>query len=637
LVTLQDLAKKQDHNFERSLSLGGFVTLSNKINSSWGSQVLNQHFNKQKFDRGLPFSKSVKQPSLNLMEISDQVYDFLSRNKLSLKDQKESAQGLNFTLSNPKSSDSHFKVQINKSNQSYNIKFGSKEPYISRTMQLTAVEDNFKGKIKQFLDKNYSFVKKFSARNLKGVRVVRSGQSNNPERMLFNLENTKSLLTEGLPETVKIEDVEGETDKWELVHVQKNMKIADIYIDKEEEKYPLLYISNIKIPMFKHIKKFASRGIIPQDTAEDVSLFIQPQLKEFEEEFEAFIAKKYTSLELAHLVEEEGDKLSEHEIKIKGQIDGQDPDSPDFVFLQDFNEQNGVNRLEGVIYKLTEDFMMLEMSQGTNDLQIQVPLILNDKQKNETERAIINFLSDRDYGHKIGFGKSVEVFKKNLELVGCKKLSVDLKEEEQTATIKIEGPEKCSIKEQELVFIGIQIVEEMFTHVIFNNKYFKSEHLLTLTTQEQYNATTQRIIRESVAQYESVKEAFEMSQEPMEIDFDKIKEEIATVLTNKVKENKAKSSDDVVYYQALNGDKLQTIMKIQKSTTKILEEDDPENAEDVDLFKFMIYDISEEDNTNTPKAHKEFLLYGHNGYDQMQVLKEELEDLEPHLVAITKL
>jgi hypothetical protein len=569
------------------------------------------------------------------MEISDQVYDFLSRNKLDLKDQKESAEGLNFTLTSPKSSDSHFKVQISKSNQSYNIKFGSKEPYVSRAMQLTAAEDNFRGKIKQFLDKNYSFIKKFSPRKLKGVRVVNHGQTDKQERMLFNLENTKSILTEGLSENVKIEDVEGETDKWELIHVEKDLKIADIYIDKEEEKYPLLYISNTEIPMFKHMKKFASRGIVPQDTAEDVALFIEPQLKEFEEEFEVFLSRKYTTLQLAHLIEEEGEKLSDHEIKVKGQIDGEDPDNPDFVFLHDFNEQNGVNRLEGVIYKLTEDFMMLEMSQGINDLQIQVPLVLNDKQKVETERAVLNFLSEKDYGHKIGFGKAVEVFKKNLELVGCKQLDVKVEAEEQTATIKIEGPDKCSIKDQEVVFIGIQIVEELFTHVVFNNKYFKAEHLLTLTTQEQYNATTQRIIRESVAQYESTNETFQMSQEPMEVDFARIKEEITNVLGNKVQENTEKSSDDVVYYQALNGDKLQTIMKIQKSTTKILE-DDPDNAEDIDLFKFMIYDISEEDSSNTPKAHKEFLLYGHNGYDQMVILKEELEDLEPHLKEITK-
>ena len=637
LVDLKSLAKKEDLKYQRSLSLGGFVTLSKKMNTLWGSQVLNQHFNQERNSKGFSSERPLSYSPVNLMDLSDQVFDFLSKHSIQLKKEAGSNDKLDFILHNPKLSDSQFKVQIDKADALYNIKFGSKEPYISKTLKMTSNENNFKDKLKAFLEKNFTIWKKFIPRKLKLTNKVNiiSKKDSEKERKLFNLENLQSVLNESLTENLEVRPIEGEEQKWELLLKEGERKIADVYIENEEEKFPLLYVSNLEIPMFKHMKKFSCRGILTQDDTESVLLFVKAEFEEFETQAEAYFSARKTTKDVANIVLKVGEESFKEGMAIKSEVVGEDAENPDLVFVHDNDEGNHLEKFEGIIYKISDEFIMLEMNQGTNDMQIQVPVLLNEEQQVQTELAIRSLLLEKAYENKVGFNEAVDIFKESLSLTSCNKLDSSIDIENLSAFIGVDGNDDCAFKDEKVVIVGIKVGEEVFLHIVLNNKYFKGEHIITLTSVDQFRRTTHRIITNSQIQFKQADEAFKESQEPMSINFESIVATIEEELKNKVQLDKKRSNDDVKVFEALNGDKLQTLIKVVKKTTQIVLDNDPENPEEIDLFKFMIYDISAHDNSETPKVHKEFLLYGENGYNQLDILKKEMQDLDSHLKEIS--
>ena len=49
------------------------------------------------------------------------------------------------------------------------------------------------------------------------------------------------------------------------------------------------------------------------------------------------------------------------------------------------------------------------------------------------------------------------------------------------------------------------------------------------------------------------------------------------------------------------------------------------------LFRITIFDVSQDTGAKKPRAHHEFILYENNGYDQLEVLRGEIEKVATKL------
>ena len=607
---------KGNLKIQRELSLAGKLSLSKSNHARWGIDTLNKHFAQE---RNLP-GESLNQNSkifsnqVNMMSLSDQVFSFIDRHKMNLKKQKEVGNEIKFIMNRRKTPEDKFQIRVAKQGLNYNVHFVSKEPYMRKTFKVSS-KDYTESQLRRFLDSNFKLWKKYGSRVLKVVETSPSGDQT--RRKLFELADIKSVMDKSVSEVLKV-DVDGEAEEaWNLMNKDDDTVIAKISVDKSGE-FPLVMISNLELKEFENSFKMSSRGVTPQDEENDLQLFFEPHFKEFEDRFAEWKDNRVKLTDIETWVIDEAKGLSKHDVKSK--VKAGTPENPLMIVMKDQVDEKQPLLFEAVIYQIKIDYSLLHMYQGNNEMEIQVPAIMSTEQREQTKTSIKLFMSGGEYFHSMSFETATELFVKVLKSMFCKSAKAEFPTDQPISIVSIAEDKNCELNNKKFLVAGVKLGGEQFLQILFDNDYFKSEHFLTITTDTLFRESLSRVVRESIGHYKEVDKAFKMSQEPSKLSLEQIEERINEKLNDKVKLT-ADSTAETKTYQANAYGKLTVVLRV----TMVEEPDQPS------FYKIMIYDISREGGLQKPRAHSEFVMYENNGYDQLKLLDDELEDLNSRL------
>ena len=592
---------KENRKWERELSMGGKFSISKTLGSRWGIDTLNKHFSK---DRGenlvsVPLSKS----KVSLMNLSDKVFDFIDQHKLTLKGQSDKGNSLRFALNLKKSADSIFQVKVGKNGQNYGVKFMSKEPFMSKSIKVLNEQD-LQNKMGKFLNTSLKQWKKFSARRL----------SLKP-RQLLGVDQLPDVMTGIAGDELEVKNVEGEEKLYDLIDKKDEFVIAKIEIKEADDGQPLVEISNKDIPEFEKTHKIANRTVGPQDTKEDLELFFKPHFQDFEQRYEAWKNSKSDLKDLMEMILEENKELEDR--KIDNQVVVGDAEDPTMVVLRDWKVKDQSAFFEAQLYKINPGYFGIHVIQGNNELEMQVPVIMTPEQKKETTRSVKRIMSSGEYTQLVDFADANAIFLQALQDQDCD-ASVENGAGNNIVKYDIKENEKCVYASKTFILVNIDFSGMRYVHLLLDNDYFKGEHLITMTTENSFRDNLNRVLFESKGQLASVEDAYKRSQEPVTTDMDGIVNLIKEILKDKTTES---DKDGVKIFKAKIFNRDLEVIRVKK-----IDQD-----EGPSLFRLTIFDVNQDSNAKKPRAHHEFILYENNGYDQLNVLRGEIEKVATKL------
>lgn len=616
---------KENRQWERELSLTPKFSVSKSLGSRWGISTLNKHFAKERGQslRGTPVSAQ----KINLMSLSDRVFDFIGKHRLTLKGQKDKASSLRFALNLRKNADAMFQVDIKKKGDQYGVAFMSREPYMLKSLKVQTEED-LDNKMGTFLDRSLRNWKKFSARRLSVVSRHLMGLDQIPQVMEsvagdeFEIKpeekeedkEEKSQKTEKdakSNESGAEEDEEGGDQVFDLIDKEDGVVIAKIEIKKgeSEEDLPKVEMSNMSLPEFESAQKIASRSVGPQDTKEDMQLFFKPHFEDFKNRYETWKLNKKSLNDLKKIIMDENSELEDR--KIDDEVSVGDEEDPTMIILRDWKKKDMSAFFQANLYKINKGYMGLHVIQGNNELEMQVPVTMNDDQKTETAKSIKRIMSSGEYTQMVDYDDAKLLFVDSIENLECGKPKPEAEEEGVTVYV-IDDSEKCVFSGNTFVLTNLDFDGMRYVHLVLDTDYFKGEHFITMTTETAFRDNLNRVILESKSQLASVDDAYKRSQEPVKTELSNIQELIKEVAEDKLEESE---EDGTLVYKAKVHGRDSVIIKVKK-----VEQDDQPA-----LFRIITFDVFNDKNPKKPRSHHEFIIYENNGYDQLEVLKAEIE------------
>ena len=595
---------KENRKWERELSMGGKFSISKTLGSRWGIDTLNKHFSK---DRGQNFvSVPLSKKKVSLLNLSDKVFDFINQHKLTLKGQSDKGSSLRFALNLKKNADSLFQVKVGKKGQDYGVKFMSKEPYMSKSIKVSNEQD-LKSKMGKFLNSSLKQWKKFGARRL----------SLKP-RQLLGVDQLPDLMTAMAGEDLevkKIEDAPDGRNMFDLIEKADAFTIAKVEIKETDDGQPLVEISNKEIPEFEKTHKIANRTVGPQDTKEDLELFFKPHFDDFKNRYEAWKNSKSDLKDLMAMIMEENAELEDR--KIDNQVIVGDDAKTTMIVLRDWKVKDQSAFFEAQLYKINAGYMGIHVIQGNNELEMQVPVIMTPEQKKETTRSVKRIMSSGEYTQMVDFADANAIFLQALQDQDCD-ASVEEGEKKNIVKYNVKENEKCVYASKTFILVNVDFSGMRYVHLLLDNDYFKGEHLITMTTENSFRDNLNRVLFESKAQLASVGDAYKRSQEPVTTDLDGIVALIKEILKDKAKDS---DKDGVKIFKAKVFNRDLEVIRVKKIDQK----------EGPSLFRITIFDVNQDSSAKKPRAHHEFILYENNGYDQLEVLRGEIEKVAAKL------
>ena len=589
---------KENKKWERQLSMAGKFSISKSMLSRWGIKTLNDHFVKSRGDLRSVQTASKK---VDMMGLTDGVFDFIDSHKLALKGQSDKGSGIRFALNLRKRKDGGFQVKVGKKGGEYGVKFSSKEPYMSKSMKVVSEEDLHQ-KMGKFLRNSLRQWKKYSARRL----------SLQP-RKLIAMDQVPGLMKELAGEEMEVKDVEGENEgkEFDLVHKEDGVLLAKIKLVEEKEELPMIEMSNDELEDFKHMQKVANRTVAVQDTKEDLVLFFRPHFEEYLNRYNTWKLSRIDLNKLSEIVKDEAQDMKF--IKdLEEEVLGDEKD-PTMIILRHWKDKGVSAYLQVNMYRLNEDYLAMHIIEGSNELEIQVPRTMNQQQKNETMRSVKKFLTDEDYLRMVDFKDAKIQFVDLIELMDCKKPKVE-QESEIMIVYSIEESEGCPFSRNTFVLNNVDFDGLRYIHLVLDNDYFKGEHFITMTTEAMFRDNLNKVLKESRAEFKTVEDAYKRSQEPVKTELTDIINKINQLMEGKVKES---DKDGVKIYKAKVYNRDVVVIKVKQIPIE----------EGPDLFKITTFDVNLDRSVKKSRAHHEFILYENNGYDQMHVLETELKKI----------
>jgi hypothetical protein len=595
---------RENKKWERELSLGGRLSASKSMGSRWGINALNKRF---AHERGNDLiSSSILSKKVNLMALNRKVFEFIGGHGIMLKGESDKGNSVKFALHPSKLNDKVFNVKIGKQGDKYAVHFLSKSPYISKSIKVYS-ENDLNQKVTQFLSRTLKSWKKMGERRLS----LTPSKNTKKNRKLLKKEDIPDIMTEMAGEAMELKPEDGKEDSFDLIAKEDEAVIAKVSIKAGEEGGEVLEMSNEEIPQFKHMQKVANRTIGDQDQKEDLELFFRPHFEEFLDKYNNWKLGKADIQEIAQFINEEAQKvgyigqLETTEVKAKEELK--------MIVLRKWKEQGHSVFFQANVYNINDDYMGVHIIQGNNEMEMEIPATMNHSQKQDTKTAIAMFMTQRDFSDMVDFKEAKILFKKTIDVMGCEKVKTE-QDNENSALFLVEEDKNCPFSGNSFVLSNVDFDGMRYIHLILDNNYFTGEHFVTMTTKNIFNDNLTKVLKDSKAEIATVEEAYKKSQDPVTVSMEDIEKTVKEAFGNKVTES---HKGNLKMYKAKVYGREKEVVRIREFT----KDDQPT------LFKVTTFDVNVDGEVKQARAHHEFLLYASNGYNQLDVLKHELDKI----------
>ena len=602
-ASLRKKLVRENRQWERELSLGGRLSLSKSVNSTWGIHSLNKRFAQERGNSRIVGSVMTQQVSL--MKLNKKVFDFIGEHGLFLKHQSDKGNAIRFTLNPRLNGDKSFSVKIGKNGSGYGVRFSSKSPYMTKSMHVATAAD-LDQKVGKFLG---SSLRKWARHEDRILKL-------DAPRKLLKSDEVPEIMEELAGDVMELKEVEGEENTWDLVVREDEKPIARITITKEESGDEVLEMSNEEIAGFKHMQKVANRTIGDADQKDDLILFFRPHFDEFLAKYEQWKLDRTDVTEIAAFIQEEAAKVGYIGKLEETKVEKEEQDN--MIILRKWKEQDHSLFFQASVYNVNEDYMGVHIVQGNNEMQLEIPSTMNQEQKNDTRNALALFMTQRDFSDMVDYKEALILFKQIADTMGCEKIKTE-KEDEDSALFLFEHDDGCPFNLNHALLTKVDFDGMRYIHFLLDNDYFKGEHFITMTTKNIFRDNMTKVLKDSKAEIAVVSDAYKKSQDPDVVTMERLEKMVKEVLGDKVSE--AHEAERKIFKAKVLGREV-VVAKIQEF-----------EGEGPSLFKVTTFDVNVDSEVKQARAHHEFLLYANNGYNQLDVLEAELTKIAADIPA----
>ena len=222
---LKKIALKESQNWERSLSLKGLHSITQRRTDAWGLKAIDSTYKKAlgtgkisnvraKSFAGLPQKNqaSLSRKPFSMMDMNRMLYDFMDEHKVYVKSQADTLSHIRYSLYQRKDKSSLFDVKLKKEKDGSKIVFSSNSPYMKKSISLDKGRE-LREQMLPFLNKSYKTWRSFRSRMLRDVPTDKSSDLKKKEN-LFEIHQQKNVsndtqtqkLTNTLSSTTKTEE-----------------------------------------------------------------------------------------------------------------------------------------------------------------------------------------------------------------------------------------------------------------------------------------------------------------------------------------------------------------------------------------------------------------------------------------------
>ena len=455
------------------------------------------------------------------------------------------------------------------------------------------------------------------------------------ERSLTEVDHIGSLLEQALSDSLAIS--QEDTHEWSIAVKTKDDQVGDkictVKVNTDEQDRQMLEISNKGIDFLVNNQKMAARMITKEDEDPEVVAFIHEQLNLFTDIYLRVIGQEYNLMRLSDFLKEEVFQPRQVEL-INNSVITSKPDEDGksqaiYVILDELDADNNIIT-QIRCFTVNSMFNQIELSHREREIELQVPRQMNKTQKDMVKDEIYQILDDQASNNTVNYTSSLHIIKDILENTeGCGSIEISETMLGNTTIISIPDGASCAFEAMSLVLTGYDYGYLQYLHIMLNNQYFQTEHLVAFNQEEDFMKNMNDILSDMSSEIEAVKETNEKTEDSNNITLESITQIIKESLGDLVQESEAESDD---HHEVLF--KRETPSGKEITTIRILVLPGPDGDEDNTLFRVFMFDprTHSSKNKDRSKSHHEYMMYGKNGVDELKIFSIDLNKLKEKII-----
>lgn len=448
------------------------------------------------------------------------------------------------------------------------------------------------------------------------------------ERKLSSLDEIVDQSIKGAVAQIEgVKSTSEDINKWEVsldsTGPHNNARICSIAL-VQLDTISILEMDNQLIPAMATRHRLSRRHISASEDANDLQEYIHAQIAGFVDDY-VTLAQQQTDLnKLAEILTQEVFEPRGEQLIRTDEVDVHAGD-PTFLVLNHVKDSTS-NKIETQIrlFRVNSEFNQMQISHKQRTVELQVPTLLAMAQKDNLIQEINNILTNEEHNAMVDYEEALKIITNTLSSTNnCSSINP---QNDGSGTTVLEIGEGCAFENMSFVITNFDYGYLQYIHLLLDNQYFQSEHLIAYTMATDFHSNIENVLRDMESTIEDVKKAQDSNSE--DITLEHITQMVKEVLGNQVEESATEASNETVFKRAGLNDKRIT-------TIRILEIKGDE--ETTSMFRVFLFDPkTHSHHFSRSKSQHEYVLYANNGLDELNILKKDLEKLKLKLEEIRK-
>ena len=474
-------------------------------------------------------------------------------------------------------------------------------------------------------DKRVPKMKKTNTKFVDALDDTSNNEMSLTERSLLEEQDVFPSLQNAVGDKMII--VPGEESSWK-VYLKKEDgnqgdQICNVKITTEDDKR-MIMMNNDDIFYLENSHKLAGKAVAADENTEALVEFFQNQLSEFVEAYIGTVNDQFNLERLAKYVKEE--IFPKKQINLKSNIMKMDESNKETVFivLDQIGSEPGNDGHPEVItqvrfFRINHLFNQIQISHGERVIELQVPRLMNQDQRALLEREILEVLDDEIINNTVGYSGGKDMVKNMLQTEqNCQSVTLEEQPIGNTSIVSISESDTCKFAGMSLILTGYDYGYIQYLHILLDNQYFQTEHMLAFTLKGDFNDNLKGIIDDMASEIEEVSKASNTNDGNEEISLETLKDKIKSTLGSEVIPENLSDTEVKFIHETPKGKKI-TIIRILviKGT-----DDSP------DLFRVFLFDPrNHSKHFSRSKSQHEYMMYANNGIDELKIFQKDLDKL----------
>ena len=445
------------------------------------------------------------------------------------------------------------------------------------------------------------------------------------ERRLTEVSDIEPQLIAATKDKLIVENIDDKT--WGVYLKEESGERGDqiCFVESDtDDGNEVIKIHNMNISYLENSQKLSVKGVDNQEQPQTLENYFDVELTTFAKIYSRTVSHQYSMAGLAKFIKESFKNMNNIDLEMEIQLMDDSNHEAKFIQLTEVSENPDL-ALKLRVFRINNLFNQVEVTKAQNQVEMQVPRLMDEVQRENLLKEIQTVLSEEIMNDAIDFDSGLKIILDTLNNDQmCQDVETEKESEGLTAVLSING-NSCPFSDMTVFANAYTYNYFQYFHILVNNQYFQTEHLIPLSNSEEFTETLKDAFSEMANQIQAVKER-NNDNSGIEMSYltEQIKSEVGTLLEiDEVSENEVKF--------------MYTNSKKKKITVVRIVQIDG-NDESQTLFRIFLFDpTSHSKHFSKSKTHHEYMMYSDHGEDEFNIFKKDLTKVVHNIETNTKI